>query len=147
MEPDTKSDVASKEETKIPFVLQGLGFFLINEDEVDSEFGKERKNPRDISYLSKTSYRYLAHPFPVDFDNSEEPNNDSTQQTDLQSHQATVSPGAHSLPLGEEVELPDEEYITHYNRLLGGDFPWERLNTLAHAGLERNDMDAVDLGG
>jgi len=144
MKPNTDVEMISHEGTKIPFVFQGLGFFLMTEAARDGDFDKETENPRDISHLSKRNYGYLSYPFQINCGSGEGPNSGSVRKN-LYFHQtASVSPDGHSLPLGEVVELSDDECVTHYNRLLGGDFPWERLNILALAGLEQKDMDADD---
>jgi hypothetical protein len=137
--------VTGSKEENFPFVFQGLGFFLMNEDAPERDFDQERENPRDVSHLSKRSYSYLAYHFPVDLGNSKESDNDVAQQSDSQSPEtASVSSGGHTFPLGEVMQLSDEECVSHYNRLLGEDFPWERINALVLAGLQQEDMDALD---
>jgi hypothetical protein len=83
MEPNTKTELTGKEEIKFPFAFQGLGFFLMNENTSGGDFDKEIKNPRDISHISKRSYKYLAHPFETEYCSSEESNTDSLQQSNL----------------------------------------------------------------
>ena len=152
MEQNRDAKETNVKERAFPFIFQGLGFFLMKGDAPESAFGEEAKNPRDTSHLLKRDYRYEAFPFPKPHSSHEDTSAATTQQSNLVSKNSdSASPNADApamnegwLELAEVMELSDDECVFHYNRLLGGDYPWERLNELVLLGIERKDMDHDD---
>lgn len=152
MEPNTEAREIDIKERTFPFIFQGLGFFLVKDGVPESELEEEPKNPRDISHLLKRDYKYEAFPFPNHYASNKATSETAPQQSNqVLNDTDSASPNADAPiidenwpDLAEVMELSDDECFFHYNRLLGGDYPWERLNELVLLGMERKDMDIDD---
>jgi hypothetical protein len=129
----------SAEDAPFGFLIRGLGFFNGEQDEVEAQSEEGylgRPPPHDISHLMQREYRTIVNPFIYPQYSAE----DATENPDVQ-EDAPASDETNVPAFGEVVELSDEECVYHYDRILGGDFPWERLNEFVSYGYSTGDIE------
>lgn len=122
-----------------PFVLKGLGYFLDPNASQTNEASRP-ENPRDISHLQTRDYTVAVYPFhcpPVSHEASTE---EATQAATLT---LAVNDGE-TIEVSELQELSDEDCVRHYNRILGGDLSWEKLNRFVLKGKQNGDLKDKD---
>jgi len=123
-----------------PFVLKGLGCFLdLNESQTNETSSPE--NPRDVSHLQTRNYTVAVYPFHC-------PAISHGASTEEAARTATLTLAANddeTIEISELQELSDEECVRHYNRILGGDFPWEKLNRFVLKGKQIGDLMDKDV--
>jgi hypothetical protein len=117
---------ASETETKPPFVLRKLElYFLGDNNETTSKQRKEK-----YRYLKERDYScgasFLHNPVVSleDFDQAEEDGSEPDSGDDEPEEENEWS------VFSELIELSDDECVSHYNRILRGDFPWKEFNKL-----------------